>query len=183
MAEYLTYAKMGMSVVSTLSDMNTQSTEYKLRRQAQDYQNHMQAFTGALSLNAQTENEINVRDAAARAATSIQLQSMQDRAGATASAAASGVTGSSVASAQRGLMRSKLQASEALKKRLAMQRRANTSARRNVHLGMALNKDVSVIPRPSAVSSLLGLGASLIDIYDENQPDGSRTTDALSELY
>ena len=40
-----------------------------------------------------------------------------------------------------------------------------------------MGEDISVLQRPSVASSLLGLGATLIDKYDNNQPKGSRSVD------
>lgn len=192
----LVYAQAGMAVASSLTAYDTartntimannqRDTETKLSQMTQRYQNTMAAISQAQQLNAMTSNEASMRDAAIRAGETISKQSMQDKALTEASAAAAGVRGGAVRSAMNSLERSKLTAREALRKRMEAQGRANTQDRANLRMAGIYNKDVSVysarhVRAPSAASALLGLGASLIDIYDSNQPEGSKSTDAMA---
>lgn len=176
----LMYAQMGMAAVGAYSGYQQQKHDAKMQQLQQAYQNKMSDISKAFSLNTQTENEINVRDAGVRASQAIQIQSMQNKSSAIVGAAAAGVHGSSVNSAMRGLTRSKLQASEALNFKMKAQARSDLTQRRNIHLSAAFNRDVSPIGKPSAASALLGLGMSMIDIYDSNQPEGQQSTDRLA---
>lgn len=179
----LMYAQMGMSALSALGGYSTAKHNASMKRMMQDYNNSMSAFAAAQALNTQTGNEISVRDAAVTARQTIDLQSMQDRANAEVSAAAAGVAGGSVEAAMRGLTRSKLQAQEALRRKMQAHSRANTETRRGIAINKAMNKDISVIPKPSVASALLGLGASMIDVYDQHQPEGQKTTDAMAKWW
>jgi hypothetical protein len=177
----INYAQMGLNVAKgTLSYMSAKA-DAKMAAMTQKYNNAMQAISTAASLNAQTSNEIGVRDAGVQAGMNIKLQSLQDRASATVSAAAAGVHGASVDSAMRGMMRSKLQASAALKENLAAQGRGDLNNRRNILMGAAYSKDVSVIGRPSAASALLGIGLDMFKTYDANQPKGQQAADTLAK--
>lgn len=171
-----------MSAISAVGQFQQQKHNSKMQEITQAYQNKMADISKAVSLNSMTENEIGVRDAGVRAQESIQIQSMQNKSSANASAAAAGVHGSSVTSAMRGLTRSKLQANEALKFKLKAQSRSDLNQRRNIHMAAAFNRDVSPIARPSAASALLGLGMSMIDIYDSNQPEGQKSTDRIANF-
>lgn len=191
------YAQMGMSVLSTASSLDTgrtnttlanmqSETETKLARMTQSYNRTMSEISKAQQLNAMTSNEVNLRDAAVRTSAAIQQQSMQDRAGVEASAAAAGVRGGSVRSAMNSIQRSKLQARASLRKRIVLQRQSTTQDRANLELSHIFNRDISPytspmkVRPPSTASALLGLGANLIDTYDANQPEGSRTTDTIA---
>lgn len=196
----LMYGQMGMSVLSTMTAMDTgrtnatlannqNATDTKLARMTQAYQNTMADISKAQQLNTMTENEIGVRDAAARASQALRVTGMQDAAVAEASAAAAGVRGGSVRSAMNGIERSKLQARAALRQRLSANARSAHNERINLELSSVFNRDVSPthnaqkIRPPSAASALLGLGANLIDIYDNNQPEGEKSTDAMAEWW
>lgn len=164
------YTRMGMAVTGAIGSYATGVHESKLAAMSQAYQNKMADISKAMSLNTMTANEINVRDAAIRASESIQIQAMRDKSEATVSAAAAGVTGSSVASAMRGLDRSKLQATAALKYRLKQQALADLNGRRNLHMSAAYGRNVSPLGRASVGAAMLGLGASMLDIYEDNTP-------------
>lgn len=164
------YAQMGMSVVSAFDSFGAAKHSAAMDKVSRDYQEKMSSISAAMQFNTLTENEIGTRDALVRASTAIQVQSMQDRASSEAGAAAAGVTGGSVTSTMRGMMRSNLQAKHSLRKRKEAEARAHTNNRRNVRLAQVMNKDISPIAQPSAASALLGLGASMLDIYDSHQP-------------
>lgn len=176
----LMYAQMGMAAVSAFSQFSQSKHQHKMEEINRKYQETMSGISAAQQLNTLTANEISLRDAAVRAGVSIETQSLEDRAVAEVAAATAGVSGGSVKSTMRGLMRSRLMAQHSLRKKVEAQKRAATQDRRNVALSRAMNKDVSVIARPNTASALLGLGASMIDIYDSHQPHGSKTTDILA---
>ncbi len=176
----LMYAQMGFSVASAFAQGMSAKAGYDMERVQRDYQDKMSAISAAQSRNALTTNEIAARDAAMSASQAIQVQSLVDASATEADAAAAGVTGGSVRSSMRGIMRSRLLAKKALSDKVQANARAFTQDRRNLALSEVMNKDVSVIPRPSVASSLLGLGASIIDIYDSHQPEGGKTTDTIA---
>lgn len=176
----LMYAQMGLAGINAISGYGTAKHNASMQRMQQDYTNSMNAFAAAQALNTQTANETSLRDAAVTAKLAMQGQSMQDMARAEVSAAAAGVAGGSVDAAMRGLTRSKLQAQMALKRKMQSHSRANAASRRGIALNKAMGKDISVIPKSSVASALLGLGAQMIDIYDSHQPEGQQTTDIMA---
>ncbi len=176
----LMYAQMGMKVVDALSAHGQAKHKVRMEEIMRDYQQTMSDISAAQQLNTMTANEISARDASIRAASALDIQSLQDRAGAEVEAAAAGVAGGSVRNTMRGLTRSRLMAKKAMHDKVQAQKRSFTQDRRNVALARVMNKDVSVIPKPSAASALLGLGASMIDIYDSHQPDGQKIEDTIA---
>jgi hypothetical protein len=176
----LNFAQMGMATVNAYSQYDNQKTDQRLAEMSQKYNNTMRAISTAQSQNAMTESEAGVRDAAVRASQSIQLQSLKDKAGVAAGAAAAGVTGGSVRMAMMGMERSKLNAQAALKERMKQQARQNLGSRRNLAMSAAYSTDVSVIPRASIGASLLGLSANMLDIYDRNTPEGTQIKDTIA---
>lgn len=174
------YAQMGMSVISGLSAHGTAKHNARMETIMRDYNQTMSDISAAQQLNTMTENEISARDASIRAASALDIQSMKDRANAEVDAAASGVAGGSVRNSLRGLTRSRLMAKKAMHEKVKAQKRSFAQDRRNVALARVMNKDVSVIPKPSTASALLGLGASMIDIYDSHQPDGQKIEDTIA---
>lgn len=178
----LMYAQMGLSVVSAIGQYGAQQHQYNMQKISRDYQEAMSGISFAMQSNTLTHNEVGARDALIRAGASIQAQSMKDRATARTEAAAAGVAGGSVTNTIRGLQRSRLLAGKALQERQAAQARANTNNRRQAAFARAMNKDISPLQPPSIASSLLGLGASLIDVYDSHQAPGDTLQDSLSRL-
>lgn len=176
----LMYAQMGMSVISAIGQHSAAKHQYTMDKIARDYREKMSSISAAMQSNTLTANEISTRDALVRAGTAIQVKSLKDRANATVSAAASGVSGGSVTNTMRGLMRSKYQAMHAHQKRREATQRSNTQNRRQLALAKAMNKDITPIQPPSAASALLGLGASLVDIWDSHQPPGSTLADRMA---
>lgn len=176
----LMYAQMGMKVVGGLSAYGEQKHKSRMEEIMRGYQQTMTDISAAQQLNTMTANEVSARDAAMRASVALNVQSMQDRANAEVSAAAAGVSGGSVRSTMRGLMRSRLMAQQAMHNKVQAQKRSFAQDRRNFALNRAMNKDISVIPKPSAASALLGLGASMIDIYDSHQPEGQKVSDTIA---
>ena len=179
----LMYMQMGMSVLDTLSGISQANHEYEMTKMVQKHQHTMSALSTAMNLNTNTRNMVSLRDATVRAKQAVDVQSMQDAASTEAGAAAAGVRGGSVAGAMRGIMRSNLAAKHTVRRNALGQQGAMQQERKNIVLSGVMNRDISVIPKPSVASALLGLGANLIDIYDTHQPDGERTTDAMSKWW
>lgn len=167
----LMYAQMGMKALGTFSAFSADSHNSKMEKISRAYQQKMAGISAALQLNTQTANEIETKDALVRASVALDLTAMQDKAEAEVSAAAAGIAGGSVVGTMRGLMRSRLQAMQALRTQKQQQARANTQTRRNIAFSRVMGTDISPIGKPSAASALLGLGASWLEIYEKNQPE------------
>jgi hypothetical protein len=167
----LMYAQMGMKAVGALSSFSAAKHGSKMEAISRAYQEKMAGISAAMQLNVQTQNEIEQKDAAVRASAALELTAMQDRAEAEVSAAAAGNAGGSVVGTMRGLMRSRLLAKQALRTNVKNAARANTQTRRNIEFSRVMGTDISPIGKPSVASAMLGLGASMIDIYESHQPE------------
>jgi hypothetical protein len=167
----LMYAQMGMSIIGAANSFGAAKHESKIARMTQAYNNKMADISLAQTKNNLTRTEINIRDAGVRASEAIQLQALEDSAMASVTAAHAGASGSSVDDTMQSLTRSRLRASGALKYRLKQQGAENLNNRRNAQMQAVYGRDVSPISGPSVSASLLGLGVSMLDIYDRNTPD------------
>ena len=176
----LMYAQMGMQVISALNGIRQQKHEVRMEEISRKYRETMTAISASQQYNTMTDNEIAMRDAAVRTSVALNVQSLQDRGSAEVDAAAAGVKGGSVQATMRGLMRSRLQARQALRMKVAAQAKSASNDRRNLAFSVVMNKDISPLPRVSTSSALLGLGASIIDTYDSNQPEGQKIADTLA---
>ena len=137
----------------------------------------MRKISTAQNLNAQTLQGAQLEDKSKRLEMTLQQSSIKDMGVSEVSAAAAGVAGGSVNTALLGLRRSALNAQNSRMRNLDSQLFAVDKQKQNIRLAGILGEDISVIQRPSAASALLGLGSTLIDTYDKNQPDGSRAVD------
>lgn len=164
------YASMGLDIAQGVGSFVEQGIASKLARKMQKYRNEMLAITAAMQQGTILENRVNTRDASIRLQVQLQLTAAEDQATATVSAAAAGVKGGSVDSTMRGLRRSAANAQGARKARLQMEMRAHDSESRNVTVSAILGKDVSVISRPSLLANVVGLGRTLLDTYEDDQP-------------
>ena len=165
-------------------------TEYKLGQIQADmtestkaYTNTMRTIASNRAINNSTLAEVDAADANRRLEAQLQRTSLQDKGNAEVSAAAAGVAGGSVTSVLQGLRRGALQAQHARMRNFENVQRGADKERSNIRLANILGEDISVIQRPSAGMALLGLGTSLVDIYDKNQPKGSKSADALAGLF
>lgn len=185
--------QFGNRAMSAFSAYSAQRHQYKLNKYqfeleqiGREYRENMSNISHAMARNNMTGNEIATRDAAATAGLALQVQGMKQESQAEAAAAAAGVGGGSVTSTMRGLMRSKYQAMHAHEKQKSAQKRVHRNERRQAALQAAMNKDITpavpVFTAPSPASALLGLGASMIDIWDSHQTPGNSSVDALSRL-
>lgn len=169
--------KMGNQVVGAFTDFALAGIQADMQRVSQQYANAMRKLSATRQLNTVTLAETQIHDKSQRLAFSLQQQSMKDVGAAKVSAAAAGVAGGSVQQALLGLKRSALGAQDARKRNLNANLLDQAKQRDNINLATILGEDISVIQRPNVASALLGLGATLIDTYDSNQPKGSRLID------
>lgn len=176
----LMYAQMGMSLVNAWGQAGEDAAMYDMQKMQQKYESTMSAIALAQKRNAMTKNETSVADATARASAALEVQSLQDRASLEVGAAAAGVKGGSVRSAMQNLQRSRLMAKANLKKKQQANAAVQADQRHSLTMQHIFNKDISVIQPPSTAMALLGLGASMIDIYDQHQPEGSKVSDTIA---
>jgi hypothetical protein len=175
--------KMGMQAIGALSDFGIQQTQHKMNVASQEHRNVMNQLSSGIQQNAVTIAEIQTQDSAVRLSEAIQTQSMKDKGSAAVSAAAAGVQGGSVKAAMLGLRRSALQAQDARIRNRDSALTAQAENRKNIELSAIMGKDISVLPAPSAASALLGLGASLVDTWDSNQPTGETSADKMANWF
>jgi len=173
-------AQMGLSLVQGWGQYQTASIQARMQQDVQDYKNTMSALSAAQSKNTITSNEISVRDASIRASDALQQQSLKQQGAAAVSAGAAGVSGNTTDLVMRDLVSSAAQANKSRLNELSAQYRAFGQERKNVNLGQIYNKDVSVIPKPSAASALLGIGTNLLSIWDSHQTPGNTIAANLS---
>ncbi len=176
----LMYMQMGMSALGAVSNYSAASHESKMQKISRDYQKAVSDISFRMQSNAITENDIEQRDAVTRASAALQITSLQDKASAEAGAAAAGVRGGSIDTTLRGIMRSGLQAKHAMRKKIEAISKATARERSNLRFSKVAGTDVSPIGKPSVASSLLGLGASMLDIWDSHQPEGKKITDRMA---
>lgn len=168
------YAKYGLDIAQGVGDFIVAGINSKMERRLQDFRNKMSAISAAMSQNTIESNRIASLDAASRLRTNIQITAAEDQANSAVSAAAAGVRGGSVDATMRGLKRSAANAQAARKARLKGELKAHAQESTNVTLAQIMGKDISVKSRPSMLSSAMGLGTTLLDTWNQNQPEDDR---------
>ena len=172
-----TVLSMGVSAISSIGAYQVANIQSDMNSASKAYKNTMAQIASAQKVNEQTLQGAQLSDRARRLEATLQQASITDMAASEVNAAAAGVAGGSVDAALLGLRRSALNAQNARMRNLNSSLFAVTKAKQNIRLATILGEDISVIARPSASASLLGLGATLIDTFDKNQPDGSQAKD------
>lgn len=167
-------AQMANALVGSVSGFASASIESRLQEAIQDYRNTMAKLNGSLQMNAIGRNEVATRDQASRTLFDVQQRALEDQSQAEFSAAVAGVTGNSVKTAVNDLKASAGQAEYAVKRNTQYQMNSLRDQRTSTAIAAVTGQDVTVIPKPSPASALLGLGTELLDIYDSNAPEGSR---------
>lgn len=168
----LMYAQMGLSAISGVTDFAVAREQAKMDAVIQSYNNTISAISAAQSQNTVTRNEIQAVDASIRQGLDIQKSLLRAEGAARVATGAAGVKGGSVDSVMRGLRSSASQAQFARTEQTRLQMEAFGQERRNIGIAKALNKDVSVLPKPSATTALLGLGTNMLKIWDTHQTPG-----------
>ena len=169
--------QIGSAAFSAHTGLKTQQIQADMQESAQAYSNQMRSISAAQQINAVSQEEVAMGDASRRLEATLQQTSMQDKGVAEVNAAAAGVQGGSVDQALLGLRRSSVQAQHSRLRNLHSGLLASGKQKSNINLARILGEDVSIIQRPSTGSAMMGLGASLIDIMDSNNPDGNKSTD------
>ena len=173
----MSYFGLMAEVVGGVAAASTRKIQADMNAASQAYGNTMRKISTSQNLNAVTQNTIAVEDKARRLEGVLQQQSIKDSAAAEVNAAAAGVAGGSVQQTLLGLRRSALNAQNARMRNLVSAQFSADKQKSNIRLAGIMGEDISVLQRPSVASSLLGLGATLLDKYDNNQPKGSRSVD------
>lgn len=175
--------KLGTASVGAAVDFLVASEQAKMRRNAQRHNNTMRAIAAGNELKALEQKGTATRQAAARAILADSVVNMQDRAAAEVSAAAAGVAGGSAEAVMRDIERSGLLArSDRLLSHENAQRTIEQE-KQNVQLNAVFGEDVGVVAKPSLASAVLGLGVTSVGIYDQDQPEGQKTSDVLAALF
>lgn len=174
---YIQAMQLGSAAFSAHSNLTVANIQADMQESARAFSNQMRSISAAQQINAVTQEQVNLGDASKRLAVTLQQSSLRDRGAAEVSAAAAGVTGGSVDQALLGLRRSAVQAQHARKRNLDSGVLASAKQKSNINLARVMGEDISIIQRPSTASAMLGLGASVIDIMDSNNPEGNKSTD------
>lgn len=175
----LMYGQMGLSAIQSVTDFAISKETAKLDRAVQAYTNTMSALSAANANNTTTLNEVQSLDASLRQGLDIQRAQITATGAAKAAAGAAGVAGGSVDSVMRGLRSSAARAQYARTTQTKMQMRAFGQERRNTAVNQAMNKDITVIPKPSATSAALGLGMNMLEIWDNHQTPSDTIAERL----
>ena len=188
MADFNMYAKMGTQAIGALGQASIQQDQnkiteiqHKMQTSAQAHRNVLMGMSAARQQNNVALAQAQVADQSKRLEFNISLQALKHKSQAQVSAAAAGVSGRSVDATLQGLRRSEIQAQFARVQNRNAQQAALRQNTRDIKMNAILGKDTTIIPRPvlpDASSALLGLTTSLIDTWDQNNPEGHRTTDA-----
>lgn len=177
----LLYASLGLQVAQGVTNYMTDKAAYDIERIQQKYRRKVAAVQTALDLNAQGENAAALQRSLAAAAISVQRASLRDEGSAIANAAAAGVRGASVDLGLIDLKRSGYEAAFAVEERMKSERNAASVERRNIRIGGVLGQERGSRGGPSAASALLGLGARMLDTYNNNLPESQRLGARLAE--
>ena len=180
MTDWNMIGSMATQAVSAYGDYSTSKIQYRMDQAAREHKKIMGALSSAQQQNALTTAEVQTRDAGIRALRSIELQSLHTKSEATVNAAAAGVTGNSVDSSLQNLRRSALNANAARKASLISKFQGIEQERKNVRLSQIYGRDVSVSIPPNPTTALLGLGKSMLETWDQNQPEGMKLSDRLN---
>ena len=164
-------------ISSGISDYMIGGIQADMQEAQQAHSNAMRSLSSAQQQNTVTLQEAQLQDKAARLGESLQIASMKDRGSAEVNAAAAGVAGGSVQQALLGLKRSAIQAQDARMRNLSSEMMATQEQRSNIKLAAVMGEDISIIQRPSIGTALLGIGVSVMETYDKNQPKGSKLAD------
>jgi len=167
------YAQMGVQTITGITNFILGQEQSATDRMMQKYRNAMAAVANAVKSDTYTKNEIAVQDATVRASAALQTTAIKDRGVARVQAAGAGVGGAGAKNILRGLQRSYSNADTALQTNAAGALQGIGTQRKNTAILGVAAKEVAPIRTPSVGAALLGLGTSLIDIYDQNQPAGS----------
>lgn len=171
------WAEMGFSSLGTIAGYAQASVEAKMARAVQDHQNKMAAIQSQMQLDTLNSNRIRAYRNKQLADVDLQKVASAKIAEARVSAAAAGVEGSSVDAGINDLKR------QAAGERVKLQRSYEDTqaeikrAERDTKLSAIYGEDITVHDNPSILGTFAAGANNLLDIWDEHQPEGARSTD------
>ena len=175
--------KIATTAIGAHADYSIQKTQHSMDMSALKHKQQMKKISQAMQMNSVSLKEAELHDKSIRMAQTLQITSLKDKGNAEVAAAAAGVAGGSVDMTMQGLERASLNANFARIKNVRSAEDAMHDARKNITLQGVFSDDIGVLVPPSPSMALLGFGASAVDIYNENQPEGTRTSDSLAGLF
>ena len=182
MPNMLMLGQMGLSLVDGVAGFAQSRIQSDLHSAYQKYRNAISAINATQQQNTITLNSIAVRDASIAEAEDIEIASLRDRGTAEVAAAAAGVKGNSVDLAMRELAGDAARANKNRLDNLNSQFAAFAQERKNVNVARVMNQDISIIPKASVSTALLGVGARMLNVLDSHQPQDVSIAGQLSRL-
>lgn len=179
MSRHFTNLQMGLTAIGGVHDFLTSGIAADMAESMRAFNNTMSALAASNANNVTTLNEISVQEASVRASLTIQRQAIIAEGQAEVASGAAGVQGQSVRNVMRGIRSSAARAQFARTTTTRNQLIGFGQERRNIAVSKAMNKDISVIPRPSAVSSFLGIGLDVLETWDNAQPPSEQIFNRL----
>lgn len=173
-------SQMGLQVAQGLGAFAQSRITSDLETAYKKYRNVMSALSAAQEQNNVVLNSIAIRDASIAEQEQIEIAAIREQGSAQVSAAAAGVKGNSVDLTMRSLAADAARANKTRLDNLNNQFTALNGEKRNIQVAAVMNKDISVIPRASVATTLLGMGTQLINTWDSHQTPGEKITDRLS---
>ena len=162
-------AEMGLTGLNGVANIMIGNTERSIKKIMDKYNDTMSALSAAQANNQVTRNEVSVGKQIKLAEAGDQVATMQATESAKVAAAAAGVSGNSVAVTLNAFARGKAQKEMARDLEEQQVYGGLNDQRRSIATQRAYGKSISIMPSTSA-TSLLGLGASLLDVYKQHQP-------------
>lgn len=172
MASYM-MAEMGLTSIKAVASFGISREEARTQKILARHAKTMATLSAAQARFQVQRNEIGMvrQDMLARAGDAIVA--MQDQAQAQVAAAASGASGNSVDSTMHAFGRAEARQKFARQRQLEAGFSQTADERRDIAVQEAMAVTQPVIAKPSGASMLLGLGTSLLDIYDNHNPQNS----------
>jgi hypothetical protein len=171
----MSYLLMGAQLASGIADgvssYFASKAQAKFMEQTQAFNNRIVNLSNANNQDALTEQSIQVRDASARDAVTIQMQRMEAHASAEVAAATAGVAGNSVNLTMMDISRNAARAEHLRRETLKSHYISNDQQRRNSQFGAFTSQDRSYIPKPSVASAALGIAGTSFQTVKQYYPD------------
>lgn len=161
--------ELGLTGFNGIANIMIANADRSIQKIMDKYNNTMAALSAAQANNQVTRNEVSVGQQALLAEAGDQQATMQATESAKVAAAAAGVSGNSVAVTLNSFARGKAQKEAAVDLERKQIYNGLNDQRRSIAIQKAYGKSISIMPSTNA-TSLLGLGASLLDVYKQHQP-------------
>lgn len=170
MSYLLMGAQLASGLAGSLSSYFADRQQAKFMEQSQAFNNRIVNLSNANNQDAITEQSIQLRDASARDALTIQMNRMEAEASAEVAAATAGVEGNSVALTMMDISRNAARAEHLRRETLKSHYIQVDQQRRNSQFGAFSQIDRSYIPQPSAASAALGFAGGAFNTVKQYYP-------------